>query len=103
IYGALIPPAGEISPSHWTLLSDDAGWSHKPCWSSDGRQLFYASERDGFLCIWKRHLDGGSLAPAGPPQPVYHFHRGSFSPMHLSRAALGLAAARDWLYVNVSS
>ena len=59
-----------------------------PGWSPDGSRLYFASERDGFSCIWQQRLDPATKRPLGPPSPVYHFH-------NARSAHDGLSVAQD--------
>ncbi len=79
---------GIIPESDWILLTDDSGPIVSPCWSPDGARIYFASERDGFSCIWQQRLDAATKRPLGPPSAVHHFHN--------ARSALvGLSVARD--------
>ncbi len=79
------------------------GWEEKPQWSADGREIFFSSNRDGFVCLWRQRLDL-SGNPVGQPDAVLHLHKAILSPVHLSHTpAYNLAAGSDYLYFNAGS
>ena len=43
-------------------------------WSSDGNQIYFLSDRDGFRCIWQRNLNPATKQPSGPIHPLLHLH-----------------------------
>jgi Tol biopolymer transport system component len=62
-----------LPPGQWVQV--DAGRYHleTPQWSSDGRTLYYGSNRDGFACVWARRIDANGK-PFGAPFAAYHWH-----------------------------
>jgi hypothetical protein len=40
----------------------------------DGNALYYASERDGYRCLWVQRLDAATKRPVGEAQVLQHFH-----------------------------
>ena len=44
-----------------------------PAWSPDGSLLYYASNRDGFICVWAQRI-GINGKPEGDPLAVHHNH-----------------------------
>jgi Tol biopolymer transport system component len=46
----------------------DLHWN--PVWSPDGRYLYYGSDRDGTLNLWRIAVDEESGKPAGVPEPM---------------------------------
>jgi hypothetical protein len=68
-------------------------------WVSLTDVVFFVSDSDGYVCLWSRKVDPATKRPAGPSQPLTHFHKG--------RSSIGsvygfdLAAARDKLVFNV--
>jgi hypothetical protein len=51
----------------------DSGWEDKPHFSSDGKLIFFSSDRDGYRCIWAQAV-GSNMHPTGAPFAVYHAH-----------------------------
>lgn len=43
-------------------------WS--PAWSPDGQSLYFSSDRGGAMNLWRVHIDEGTGAVHGPPEPV---------------------------------
>ena len=41
-----------------------------PVWSPDGKYLYYGSDRDGTLNLWRVPMDEDSGSPVGTPEPV---------------------------------
>ncbi len=48
-------------------LQQDAFEERRPTWSSDGKAIYFNSNRGGSLQIWKRSLATGEIKPIGPP------------------------------------
>jgi Tol biopolymer transport system component/predicted Ser/Thr protein kinase len=62
-----------------TLITDETSWPGSPRWSSDGRLLYYLSDRDGFNCVWATPLETRTKRPSGEPFPVLHAHRSNMN------------------------
>jgi Tol biopolymer transport system component len=73
----------------WILVSSGTDEDFNPCWSPDGRFVYFLSERDGFRCIWGRRLDSTSKKPVGEVFAVQHFHS--------ARSSLRLTGTRGYL------
>jgi Tol biopolymer transport system component len=87
-----IAPVGMGQPvplDQWILVSSGTGEDFNPCWSPDGRFVYFLSERDGFRCIWGRRLDPVSKKPMGEVFAVQHFHS--------ARSSLRLTGTRGYL------
>jgi serine/threonine protein kinase len=77
-------------------------WDDKPQWSPDGSEIFFSSNRDGFMCLWRQKLDKG--VPAGRPESVLHMHSAIFSPLQLSNVpSYNLSASSGFIYFNAAS
>lgn len=72
--------AGEATPeSRWVALTDGSSWDDRPAWSPDGRLVYFASNRDGFFCIWARNFDPESGCATGDgPFEVLPLHEARF-------------------------
>ncbi len=81
---------GPIAATDWTAVTDFGPGS----WSPDGQVLYLLPTQDGFRCLWYLRLDPATKKPAGPPQPLYHFHRARLSMMNLEGSP-SLSVARD--------
>jgi hypothetical protein len=60
--------------SDWIAITDGTVFSQDPCWSANGKLLYFISERDGFRCFWAQPLDAKTAKPAGDPFALQHFH-----------------------------
>jgi hypothetical protein len=81
-----IAPTGPRIPvpqSAWIPVTDGSKLERDPAWSSDGRFLYFISERDGFRCIWARRLNPATGQPSGEAFAVRHFHSARFSLRHV--------------------
>jgi eukaryotic-like serine/threonine-protein kinase len=50
-------------------VTHDAALDWNPVWSSDGRFLYFLSDRDGSMNLWRVPIDEKTGAPQGPPEP----------------------------------
>ena len=63
------PTAPEPKKTAVRVTSDTAlHWS--PVWSADGTYLYYGSDRDGTMNLWRVAMDEDSGTPRGVPEPV---------------------------------
>ena len=87
----------------WVQLTDGKFADDKPRWSTDGKSLYFYSNRDGFYCLWKVAVDLEKHRVHGEPVAVQHLHRAVFSLRELPRNAFDLRVAGDKLVFNVVS
>jgi hypothetical protein len=80
----------------WIPISDPSYSSREASWSPDGNTLYFASDRDGFLCLWSQRLDA-TKRPAGPPLPIYHLHQSRQSLASVLAGTHDTSVARDKL------
>ncbi len=57
----VMPAAG----GEWTRITDGKHWDDKPRWSSDGKLIYFLSERSGFFDLWAIHFDPIQGRPEG--------------------------------------
>ncbi len=63
------PNAAEPKQSVVQVTSDRAlDWN--PAWSPDGSQLYFGSDRDGTINLWRIAMDEKSGKPGGAPEPM---------------------------------
>jgi Tol biopolymer transport system component/DNA-binding winged helix-turn-helix (wHTH) protein len=117
--GALSPDKNWISFAASTQRGDPARWFIAPLqagpasentwipitgeqvrWSTDANLLYITSEQDGFPCLYAQRLDPQTKRPAGPLQPVHHFHSARRS-MIEDPAWRGPSVARDKIVVTL--
>ena len=60
--------------SEWIAVTDGAYDDDKPQFSADGNNLYFTSDRDGYLCIWAVRLNPATRHPEGAPFAIRHFH-----------------------------
>ncbi|HYN10068.1 MAG TPA: protein kinase [Vicinamibacterales bacterium] len=51
-------------------VTKDAALDWGPEWSPDGRWLYFASDRGGFMGLWRIAMDEATGRPTGQPEPV---------------------------------
>ena len=68
-------------------VTEDEAVDWNPVWSSDGRYLYFSSDRGGTMNIWRVRIDENTGKTLGPPEPVTT--GASEEPMHLSISADG--------------
>jgi serine/threonine protein kinase len=90
-----------LQPRQLARLSTESGWLDRPRWAADGSALFYVSNRDGNLCIWKQRFDS-RVRPVGEPAPVVHLHTAHLSMSRSSRSTINIAVDRQWLYFSAT-
>ncbi len=67
-------PGRKLREDEWISISEGQTSDREPTWSTDGRRLFFISDRDGFRCIWARDIDPATGQPLGPAKSIAHFH-----------------------------
>ena len=50
-------------------VTHDAALDWNPVWSPDGRFLYFLSDRDGSMNLWRVPIDEKTGVPEGPPEP----------------------------------
>jgi Tol biopolymer transport system component len=51
-------------------VTDDLAVDWNPVWSADGRYLYFGSDRNGSMNLWRVAMDEESGKPRGEPEPV---------------------------------
>jgi len=93
--GAAVP----VPRTEWIAITDGSKLERDPAWSSDGRFLYFLSERDGFRCIWAVPLNPATKRPSGEAFAVRHFHSARLSLRHVGNLGFltGLTAGEGAL------
>lgn len=63
-----------IGQDAWILATSGGALNSVSRWSPDGHSLYFLSDRDGYLCLWRQRLDPETRRPLGEAKPVYHLH-----------------------------
>ena len=63
-----------VDVSQWIPITGGASHDTTPIWSPGGRILYFASDADGFNCIWAQRINPATGAPVGQAFAVSHFH-----------------------------
>jgi eukaryotic-like serine/threonine-protein kinase len=84
-----------VARPQWIAVTDGGSEDMEPAWSPNGELLYFLSDRDGFRCIWARHLNGAGKQPSGDAFAVSHFHRArrSLRRMTGTTGLIGLSVA----------
>jgi Tol biopolymer transport system component/predicted Ser/Thr protein kinase len=93
VYAAPVPAGGPVPPESWIPITAGNAWDDLPRWSSDGRMVYFLSDRDGFRCIWARRFNPASRQAEGEVFPIQHFHRIRLSLSNLSLSEFELDTA----------
>jgi eukaryotic-like serine/threonine-protein kinase len=74
-----VSPSKEPQRDIWTIpagggqpvaVTDDAAFDWNPVWSPDGRYLYFTSDRNGIMSLWRAPIDEESGKVLGQPEPV---------------------------------
>ncbi len=91
-----------IPEQEWKPLTEGAAFERQPFWSSDGRFLYFLSERDGFRCVWAVRFDAASLKPVGEPFAAHHLHQFRHGLLDFSEVAdIGLSVAGNRMFLAI--
>ncbi len=64
-----IPYGGLKTGEKPVPVTQDAAVDWNPVWSADGRFLYFLSDRDGTMNLWRVPIDEATGKPLGPPEP----------------------------------
>ena len=101
IFVVLFPKTAQSPVGDWIPITSDSEFSDRPRWASDGKTLFYLSNRDGFSCVWGQRFDPASPKLMSRPFAVMHFHNPRFSPEVVVSRSFNLSVFGDSVYLNV--
>jgi Tol biopolymer transport system component/DNA-binding winged helix-turn-helix (wHTH) protein len=110
VFNTIKPTAAEVSTIYvvattggpWTKISEGPWFEDKARWASDGRTIYFVSNRDTSLNVWGRRFDPVKGAPVGEAFQLTRFES-SERMLSTSIAQLGMAVARDRLIVPITS
>lgn len=58
------------SPASLVAVTSDVFIDWHPVWSADGKHLYFSSDRDGTMNLWRIPIDERSGEPQGEPEPL---------------------------------
>jgi eukaryotic-like serine/threonine-protein kinase len=65
-----IPAGGDSKTMRGTAVTHDASSLWSPAWSTDGRYLYFSSDRGGSMNLWRVRIDEDTGAVGGKPEAV---------------------------------
>ena len=86
----------------WVALTDGQAFDDKGRWSSDGRWVYFVSNRSGFLNVWRQRFDADAGMAAGAAEQLTGFE----SPARMilpTISELELSVTRDHLYLPLTA
>jgi serine/threonine protein kinase/Tol biopolymer transport system component len=89
------------TPADWIAVTDGKSYTDGSRWSGDGNQVYFISERDGFLCLWAQRLEPATKKPLGEPTGVFHAHTRRRSLTGVPEWGFDLAVTGDRLIFNM--
>jgi Tol biopolymer transport system component/tRNA A-37 threonylcarbamoyl transferase component Bud32 len=88
-------PGREHAPAEWIAITPGESQDGPVAWSPRGDALYFASERDGYRCLWIQRLHPSTKRPLGEPQPFQHFHDTRSSLKNITSTWFNFSVARD--------
>ncbi|HEY2017533.1 MAG TPA: protein kinase [Bryobacteraceae bacterium] len=85
-------------------LTDGSSSNREPYWSTDGRRVYFLSDRDGFRCVWARAVDPETAHPRESAIHVTDFHhaRQVIEGATAYSGDIGLSAAANFLVFSLA-
>jgi hypothetical protein len=83
------------APEEWIAITPGDTQDGPVVWSPRGDALYFASERDGYRCLWVQRLNSRTKRPLGDAQPFQHFHDTRLSLKSIPSSWFGFSVARD--------
>lgn len=102
VFASRFPAGADLPDSHWIAVTSPAEFARDPRWSSDGRTVFYESNRDNYWCLWGQHFDPKAGRPLGKPFVVQHYHNLKFLLSGLNAHSFNISVVGDAIYLNVA-
>jgi dipeptidyl aminopeptidase/acylaminoacyl peptidase len=76
----------------WIRITDGKQWDDKPCWSPDGKSIYFLSRRGGFFNVWGIRFDPVHGKPVGQPFKITALDRASLMvPQDIQPVALSIS------------
>lgn len=87
----VVPAAG----GEWVKISSGGFYDDKPRWSSDGKAIYFLSNRSGFFNVWGEKFDPVAGKPVGEAFRVTSFDNPSFQiPSNMTEIEIAVSADR---------
>ena len=86
----------------WIRITDGQHFVNSPCWSPDGKTIYFVSGHSGFFNVWGIRFDSAKGKPVGHPFSVTALNSLSLMvPRHITFST-GLSLTQDRLVLPVS-
>jgi Tol biopolymer transport system component len=92
---------GTHEVDNWIGIDHPSHWDDKPCWSPDGKVLYFLSDREGHFCLWPQRLKGRTKRPTGIPFTLYDFHNTRLAMINVGTSALEIDVARNKIVMGL--
>ena len=95
---------GTVGEKDLVSLTDGNSTEIEPYWSPDGQTIYFLSDRDGFQCIWARHVDPATAQPLGAMFAAADFHhaRQAIRSPSAYPGDIGLSVSKDSLVLMMA-
>ncbi len=91
----IAPVSEQLPRDAWVQIAEDRNYIGSPCWSPDGKLIYYESSRDDRYCVWAQRITERGQ-PDGEPVGTLHMH-GSIQSRLYGGAQFGIIS--DTLYI----
>jgi hypothetical protein len=93
---------GMIAEDRWIPLTPEETLVAGPQWSVAGDAVYYFSDRDGRVCVWRQAIDRATGRPVGEPVGVWHVHDARLSMSSMPLPTRGMALSRDSIVMSIA-
>lgn len=101
VFAVRFPRSNSRWEGKWIPVTKEGVWADRPRWSGDGKTIFYITNRDGFLCVWRQAFSPDLGQTVGEPFPVLHFHNLRASIDNVFSRSFNLSVSGDTVYFNL--
>lgn len=90
-----------VPEQEWIPVTDGLSHDTAPVWSPEGRVLYFASNKDGFTCLYGQRIREQRGGLDGPPFPVRHLHSAAERTANLGVSFRGFGVAANKLVLRL--